>query len=718
MAKTKTENRLPAANDANGELRELIEPLARLDKDLRAAARTLGPAEARYLVDTYYSVQEYRKATENQVRAMSEEGEPHQLLTWLAHNVRTWENDIKRALDEFTDEYMVGRWMKSLCGIGPVISAGMLAQIDIRKAPTAGHIWRFAGLDPTRLWLGREKAKLAVSAALPDHTKGRLTLAEVQKVSEDLNWRWETVVEHIETHTPTADELCKFFARCPWNARLKVLCVHPDCHVTTIRGPVPIRDVVIGDQVLTHLGRWRRVTKVFENQHDGPLYGLRAANSGNAVAWLTAGHPVYGAAVQTWRTGRTIKANEKTRAEFDWHAVETIEPRWKLARPVIDGPSTETLSLIEMSGVHGDDGNTRAEGKNPGVPHHKATPVASRILLDTSTMRLIGLYLAEGHTYGGKIFWSFHEQETDLVSFVQEQLMKLTGSQGWIAHNPANHTVQVGIGCKPLADKFTELLGSGSGSVKFPHGWLSDLGTAQLRSLWDGIMDGDGDHVGKDAGKRISTANPIFARQLVDLGRRCGLSVSLHTEANSRAFRVYVNDRQDREPQARETLSIPYTGMVYNLEVEEDHSYCVEGYAVHNCWKLGDCFVKFSGHDDDFYGAIYHTRKEYEAKKNEALDYKDQAEKSLREKNFGKETEARKHYEAGKLPPARLHLRAMRYAVKLFLSHLHQVMHQDFYDRPAPAPFPIEKLAGHTHFVPIPNWPFSGGGRSLKELLK
>jgi hypothetical protein len=91
---------------------------------------------------------------------------------------------------------------------------------------------------------------------------------------------------------------------------------------------------------------------------------------------------------------------------------------------------------------------------------------------------------------------------------------------------------------------------------------------------------------------------------------------------------------------------------------------------------------------------------------------------SLREKNFGAETEARKHYEAGKLPPARLHMRALRYSVKLFLSHLHQVMFADYHGKPAPAPFPLEKLVGHTHVVPIPNWPFNGGGRSLRELLK
>jgi hypothetical protein len=44
-----------------------------------------------------------------------------------------------------------------------------LAHIDIEKAPTVGHIWRFAGLDPTCVWEKKQKrpynAKLKVLCA-------------------------------------------------------------------------------------------------------------------------------------------------------------------------------------------------------------------------------------------------------------------------------------------------------------------------------------------------------------------------------------------------------------------------------------------------------------------------------------------------------------------------------------------------------------------------
>lgn len=63
----------------------------------------------------------------------------------------------------------------------------------------------------------------------------------------------------------------------------------------------------------------------------------------------------------------------------------------------------------------------------------------------------------------------------------------------------------------------------------------------------------------------------------------------------------------------RDTSQIPYTGTVYNLEVAEDHSYVVEGVAVHNCdhirYEKGNTFIRpdgkkgviaeLCGHSDD-----------------------------------------------------------------------------------------------------------------------
>ena len=126
------------------------EPTIRLSRDLVKASSTMTTMEARYLVDAYYLMQDDRKRAHNQVRAMEEE--PHSVIGWLAGQSETLEGQIKRALDQYSDSHPAGAWLKSHYGIGPVIAAGLLAHIDIRKAPTVGHIWRFAGLDPTLKW--------------------------------------------------------------------------------------------------------------------------------------------------------------------------------------------------------------------------------------------------------------------------------------------------------------------------------------------------------------------------------------------------------------------------------------------------------------------------------------------------------------------------------------------------------------------------------------
>jgi len=132
--------------------------VARLTDELRAEARSMGRDEARFLVDAYYQIQKYRLSADNQVRAGSH-GDVRALtiVDWLGDHMGSIETRIKQLLEQYAKSQDVGLWSMSICGIGPIITAGLLAHIDIYKAPTAGHIWRYAGLDPTVTWGKGEK---------------------------------------------------------------------------------------------------------------------------------------------------------------------------------------------------------------------------------------------------------------------------------------------------------------------------------------------------------------------------------------------------------------------------------------------------------------------------------------------------------------------------------------------------------------------------------
>ena len=144
---------------------EMFATLAKLNKDLERASILLGVREMRFLVDLYYQIQKLRKGAYMQVKLAQKvqqggEGEeepkvviePNEFIDWLFRNMRTFENNIKRALDKKTDAMLAGEWCKSHVGVGPVISAGFLSHFDPTKAPKAGNYWSFAGLNPNMKW--------------------------------------------------------------------------------------------------------------------------------------------------------------------------------------------------------------------------------------------------------------------------------------------------------------------------------------------------------------------------------------------------------------------------------------------------------------------------------------------------------------------------------------------------------------------------------------
>lgn len=118
----------------------------RLTRDLAKGAATMSEDEARYLVDYYYICQDDRIRFKAQERALTASEEPNMVIGYLGEQTSLLEQQIKRALDKYTDDHPIGKWIKSLYGFGPVLAAGFLAHIDITKAPTAGHIWSYAGL--------------------------------------------------------------------------------------------------------------------------------------------------------------------------------------------------------------------------------------------------------------------------------------------------------------------------------------------------------------------------------------------------------------------------------------------------------------------------------------------------------------------------------------------------------------------------------------------
>jgi hypothetical protein len=113
---------------------EQVSYVQRLTKDIKEALTKIGVNEARFLVDTYYQIQHDRISVESRLRALADANEPGALLSWLHRNYDILEKQIKLSLDKYTDHFDAGEWAKSQIGIGPVITAGLIAHMPQRNA--------------------------------------------------------------------------------------------------------------------------------------------------------------------------------------------------------------------------------------------------------------------------------------------------------------------------------------------------------------------------------------------------------------------------------------------------------------------------------------------------------------------------------------------------------------------------------------------------------
>lgn len=130
--------------------------LTTISREIRNTARNLTDEEARFLTDAYYQVQDFRIAASHQIRSIRRNHDKGDVqvpfLDWSLDAFEYIENTLKSGLDRYSDAHLIGRWQKSIAGVGPVIAAGFMGHLGGRERKTVGEIWAFAGLDPTRTW--------------------------------------------------------------------------------------------------------------------------------------------------------------------------------------------------------------------------------------------------------------------------------------------------------------------------------------------------------------------------------------------------------------------------------------------------------------------------------------------------------------------------------------------------------------------------------------
>lgn len=214
-----------------------LEAVNKLSKDIKQGGATLGKDEARFLVDTYYNMQDFRITTANQIRSItkSETEEPHETIAFFGDQFSTLESSIQKVLDVYTMSSPVGRWCRSITGVGPVITAGLLAALNVEDRPTAGHFWSYCGInDNNRPWLGKVKSQEIVDSVLKGKKNKDINIEDVTEICRLSKWRLNTILDTKDgkgnkifvkgdAYKFDKDNLVKACSKMPYNKTLKIL---------------------------------------------------------------------------------------------------------------------------------------------------------------------------------------------------------------------------------------------------------------------------------------------------------------------------------------------------------------------------------------------------------------------------------------------------------------------------------------------------------------
>ncbi len=163
---------------------------------------------------------------------------------------------------------------------------------------------------------------------LGEHCYYSVPAAPIDDLEQDVFYHTEVfrkiVTEHGYTAHPANEAMAIIYSQCP-NENFSGLavsfgCLTPETPIITRAGWVPISEVREGDEVLSRTGRYGRVLKTWDRPHTGEVYKITFYGNPVGVT-LTGNHRVW---VQ--RDG-----------EWDWVPAENLEEGDTIGEPIVSG---------------------------------------------------------------------------------------------------------------------------------------------------------------------------------------------------------------------------------------------------------------------------------------------------------------------------------------------------------------------------------------------
>ncbi len=404
-------------------------------------------------------------------------------------------------------------------------------------------------------------------------------------------------------------------------------CMPPDQEVLTEDGYRPISEIKIGDLVVTHRNRLRPVVHKFERETEEPLYIIRPKKMGYDDLRVTGDHKVY-IIRSEWVNKHKSRDGLHLQHEPDWIPAKEIKPGDYVAvayngeecppniislQDYIPEYETQDGKLFKATtrGYHGyvSDWGT----------HYK---IHDRLVLDGELCYLFGRWLGDGcvtHRTGTdipsgiKIVFSLDEKnEAKEVARIIEAKFGIEGS---IKLSSTERWYDLWVNSMPIGEFFKAFLGCYSYGKRLPD-QLMHLPAELTLELLRGLFSADGYVSDNKLG--IVLSNRTLAVQIHQLLLRMGYLFSVrentHRLGRVPAYRVQATANECaplferffgvQAPEHSVDLKYyfeydslkwvrideiaveDYSGIVLDIEVEEDHSFISAGIVVSNCYVI------------------------------------------------------------------------------------------------------------------------------------
>ena len=374
------------------------------------------------------------------------------------------------------------------------------------------------------------------------------------------------------------------------------LCIDPDTPVMTNPGLKTISEISIGEKVLTHSGTYKPVTKIWDMLYDGPMYKISVYGKPEPLV-CTADHPILA-------VSRPFSKKKDRRLLRVTEPLEFLKPG-ELKRG--DYLVMPIVSKVVATEVYEKEVSMYREGSVKRRLALSATP---------ELFRLIGYYLAEGSSYGGRVVnFDFNERELETFAKDCAYLVRKFFGKECASRKNGKHGVRLVL-YSALAEEFFSQFGRGAPNKCLPD-WVFFAEREKQLELLKGEWQGDGCRVNQARQKylNITTTSKVLAFQLQSLYARLGIVSTIdsqHLRNRHRSYHVnvfgrwaiklarlwkvqfghnpskssdkfHINDRYVFMPIRRIEVEEVKQHRVMDVTVEEEHTFAPLGLATKNC---------------------------------------------------------------------------------------------------------------------------------------